>query len=147
MFGQSQRSGTAIPLPDLGSRAQWAPQPDVAVKGEGCLLTGNVGRTKAGGESVRAGGKPRLLPGSHSSFGAAGFPWPDLQLVLYLSAKGLSINPSLVVWGLLVLCARGCGCHWGVLAPALPPSGWCPHVEGAVYNLTLLQTRWGGGQW
>lgn len=78
----------AIPLPDLGSRAQWAPQPDVAVKGKGCPLTGDVGRTKAGGESMRAGGKPRLLPGPHSSFGTAGFPWPDLQLVLYLSAQG-----------------------------------------------------------
>lgn len=49
-----------------------APQPDVAVKGEGCPLTGDVSRTKAGGEPTRAGGKPWLLPGPRSSFGAAG---------------------------------------------------------------------------
>lgn len=38
----------------------------------------------------------------------------------------------------LVLCAP---VAVSVSALALSPSGWCPHVEEAVYNLTMLQTR------
>lgn len=60
--------------------------------------------------------------------------------------KGLSINPSLVVWGLLVLCAPvAVAVIWGVLAPALSPSGWCPHVEGGYLQSHLVTDSGGGG--
>lgn len=91
---------------------------------------------------MRAGGKRWLLSGPRSSFGAAGFPWSDLlQLVFYfVCPRGLALTPPCGL--VLALCAP---VAVGVSAPALSPSGWCPHVEGGCLQSHRVTDSGGGG--
>lgn len=106
----------------------------MAVKGEGCLPTGDLAEP-------RQEGSPRGLVGNR------GYSQALVQALGPLTSPGLTLSPSFLFClslpcGLvLVLCAP---VAVGVSAPALSPSGWRPHVEGGCLQSHHVTHSWGG---